>query len=302
MARLAGRRPNRIALTESVPLAAAAFVADELVRTWWSSEVQGRRMSALIGRVVAFAEASGCRTLDSFDGQLARAFVDAVDADGQMPSLELRHRRRCAIRLLFRAARARDLSDGDPTLDLVLPRRSPLHTRPLTDEEMVLCRASASWSLTATRRAAAMALAETTARTGEAGLIRASDLDLDASRVWLPGGGTTAPRWGEVSEWGAAQLRRRLDALGHADVPLLYRGNGTRDVGQVSSCIALTDVLRRAGLADEPDVRPASIVAWAGRRILEETGRIDEVARRLGMRSLDRTARFIDWSWSEVDT
>ena len=94
-------------------------------------------------------------------------------------------------------------------------------------------------------------------------------------------------------------MQRRAEALGDVDVPLLYRGNGDRDVGQVSSCIALTDVLRRAGLAEEPDVRPASIVAWAGRRILEETGRIDEVARRLGMRSLDRAARFIDWSWSE---
>jgi len=37
-------------------------------------------------------------------------------------------------------------------------------------------------------------------------------------------------------------------------------------------------VLTRAGLAGEPDVRPASVAAWAGRRILEETGRIDVVA------------------------
>ena len=46
-------------------------------------------------------------------------------------------------------------------------------------------------------------------------------------------------------------------------------------------------------------MRPASVAAWAGRRILAESGRIDEVARRLGMSSLDRTARFIAFDWQD---
>lgn len=37
---------------------------------------------------------------------------------------------------------------------------------------------------------------------------------------------------------------------------------------------------------------------WAGWKVFEEeTGSIEEVARRLGMRSLDRAARFIGLSW-----
>ena len=282
-------------------MAAAGAAATELVPGWWASEAQGHRMVVLIDRLVVFAEASGCPALHSFDRQAVESFVDALDAGGELPSLELRHRRRCAIRLLFRAARARGLWEGDPTLELVLPPRSPLRTRPLTGDEMALCRASAAWSLTATRRAAAVALAEATARSGEAALVIADDVDLALARVWLHGGRNTLPRWGLLSEWGALQLGRRLEALGSSDSPLLYRGTGDADTAQVSACIALTDVLRRAGLADEPDVRPASIVGWAGRQILDETGRIDEVARRLGMRSLDRTARFIDWTWTEVD-
>ena len=61
--------------------------------------------------------------------------------------------------------------------------------------------------------------------------------------------------------------------------------------------MAIADVLARAGLAAEPDVRPLSVVAWAGRQILDETGRIDDVARRLGMRSLDRAAQLIGFDW-----
>ena len=63
--------------------------------------------------------------------------------------------------------------------------------------------------------------------------------------------------------------------------------------------MAITETLERAGLAREPDVRPLSIVAWAGRRIFTETGRIDEVAKRTGVRSLDGAARLIGWEWMD---
>ncbi|MEQ8719327.1 MAG: hypothetical protein RIE08_17095 [Acidimicrobiales bacterium] len=67
---------------------------------------------------------------------------------------------------------------------------------------------------------------------------------------------------------------------------------------QAASCVAVADVFRRAGLASEPDVRPLSVVAWAGQQVMAETGRIEEVALRLGIRSLDRAARLIDWNWT----
>jgi integrase/recombinase XerC len=98
-------------------------------------------------------------------------------------------------------------------------------------------------------------------------------------------------------------LRRRLDELdGDHSTPVVYAGASGPRSGQVSACLAIDDVLRRAGLSAEPDVRPSSIAAWAGRRILAETDRIDVVARRLGMRSLDRTARFIAWDWNTEQT
>ncbi len=65
----------------------------------------------------------------------------------------------------------------------------------------------------------------------------------------------------------------------------------------MSGSLALLDVLVRAGLPEDPAIRPSSVAAWAGRKLLDETGRIDIVAERLGLRSLDRTADFIGWDW-----
>jgi len=57
--------------------------------------------------------------------------------------------------------------DGDPTIDLVLPPRSFLAVRPLTDDEIAVCRSFSLQTLTATRQPAAWALAAATARTSE---------------------------------------------------------------------------------------------------------------------------------------
>ena len=72
--------------------------------------------------------------------------------------------------------------------------------------------------------------------------------------------------------------------------------------GQVAAATVLQEVLVRAGLAQEPDVRASSVAAWAGRRVLEDTGRIDLAARALGVRSLDRAARILGWDWTEPES
>jgi integrase len=195
------------------------------------------------------------------------------------------------------------LVEGDPTLDLVLPPRSGLAARPLTDDEVALCRGHSLWSLAGARRSATWALAEATCRSAELARITVGDIDLDTGQVWISGGKLTLPRHGHVTQWGSVQLRRRLDELdGDLSSPVVYAGASGPRSGQVSACLAIDDVLRRAGLSTEPDVRPSSIAAWAGRRILTETNRIELVARRLGMRSLDRTARFIAWDWTAEAT
>lgn len=274
--------------------------ADALLARCWTSDNQSRRVSATIWRALRFAERGfGLTGPSDFDPGVARAFVNAPEPDGAAPSLATRHLRRSALRLMFRAARSSGLASGDPTLDLELPPRSPLPTRPLRTDEVVVCRAAAAWNLAETRHATAWALAEATARTVELAQATRSDLDLKQERVWIHGGRTTTPRWAPLTWWGLEQLDRQVQRSQTGDdLPLVYRGSGPPSTGQVSSSIAIADVLERAGLGHEPDVRPASVAAWAGRQVLAETGRIDVVARRLGMRSLDRAAKFIAWDWS----
>jgi hypothetical protein len=167
----------------------------------------------------------------------------------------------------------------------------------------MVCRSYAMHSLTATSRAAAWALAEATARTSEIPHIRISDLDIETGRVWLHGSSKAEARWGHPTKWGLNQLWRRVEELkrsGSKNSLLVYRGNGPEQSRQASSCIAVTETLTRAGFAVEPDVRPHSVVGWAGVKVFEEKGCIGQVANRLGMRSLDQAARFIGWQWPQM--
>jgi integrase/recombinase XerC len=268
--------------------------------TEWVSTAQAERVATILDGFTRFCERGhGVTDLAEVNPAIATAFIDAPAPGGAPPSGSLVHLRRSALRLLFRSARHLGQAVGDPTLDIRLPPRAQLGTRPLDDDEVSLCRATAAWSLNDRRRAAAWALGEATCRSVEVGQITRADVDLEGRRVWIHGGQTTSDRWGHLSDWGCAQLDRRLATIGQVpDQPVVYEGDDGPATGQISACIAVRDVLIRAGLGKEPGVRPASVAGWAGRQILRETGRIDEVARRLGMASLDRTARFIDWSWT----
>jgi integrase/recombinase XerC len=286
---------TRLGLAEAVE-AAAAWVSAS-----WAAEVEARRVVGVLQRFASFCDqAFGIVELAGVTPAVAAEFVTAPAPDGAAPSVSLRHLRRLSIRLLFRVARLGGHLLGDPTLDLRLPSRSSLSTRPLADEEVLVCRGAAQWSLEDTRRAAAWALAEATSRTAELPFVTVADVDLERSRVWIHGGRRVEPRWGYLDEWGVEHIGRRLAVVGEEPAaPIVYAGGDPAGAGQVAACAAIQEVLVRAGLGDEPDVRASSVAAWAGRRILAESGRIDAVARRLGLKSLDRAARIIAWEWLE---
>jgi len=237
-------------------------------------------------------------------------FVDARTIRGQSPELTTRHARRSALRMLFRTLRELGYEVGDPTLDLALPARTGTAARPLTDVEVTLCRASSRMGEAGGRslhRAVCWALGETTAVTSEISAIRVGDVDDPRAPRWvrLPGTRRHDPRLGELSEWGSMILARQLELLAqrrHSPAtPLVYRGQRApgEPAAQSAVCNALGGVLQLSGLAEEPDVRPASLRNWAGRRLYEAGMPIEQVARRMGARTLDAAATDIALTWRD---
>lgn len=265
----------------------------------WASEAQTQRILRLVERFERFClEGFGVPDLDAVTPAVAQAFVSAADSDGRVAGASLQRARRSAIRLLFRAGRRIGVAASDPTVDIDLPPLSSLRARPLTDDEVLECRSASVWSLASARRSLTWALAEATCRSGEVPNILVRDLDLDAGAVFIRGGGRCAPRTVQLTEWGRDVIADHLSDATSPDARLVYSGETARLGGLVSANSAICQVLQRAGLGAELDVRPSSVVAWAGSKVLERTGRIERVADALGLKSLDCAASFIGWDWS----
>ncbi len=129
------------------------------------------------------------------------------------------------------------------------------------------------------------------------------DVDIEAGRVFITGGAKTAPRWGELTEWGLVQVERRLAATKRegSDVAVVSSDVRNRATARASAYDAIRATLERAGLGREPDVRPNSLVAWRGASALASGASIDQIAQMLGIRSLDAAAAFIGWHWQGED-
>lgn len=265
------------------------------------------RMGETVHRFSARLQASGVNSFSAVTPEAARGFVTARTGDGRTPELATMHARRTALRTLYRTLRVLGRCTGDPTLDLALAPRGLLVARPLTDDEVTLCRASAQMTrgVFASARAVAWALGEASAVSSEITSIRLSDLDNpDApSLVALPGTRRHDPRTGTLTAWGARVLASRasgLSAAGAGGSALLAYGGAAPPGGakaQASICNALREVLGAAGLGAEADVRPSSLRHWAGRAAYDAGAPIDVVARMLGHRSLDATAEDIALTW-----
>jgi integrase len=284
------------------PISFVELVLGELACSGGLAEPSFARLAQLQRRFALFlARGTQLRAVAGVSPEHVKAFVEARGRNGALPSIATMHLRRSAIRLLFREARRMGLTEADPARDLLLPPRSSLRTRPLTGDEIALCRSSSMKTMAETRQPAAFALAEATARCAEIPGVRLKDLDLLRRRVWLEGTSATQARWGPLTPWGTDQLARRRERLLHDPMTSLVCGASRSPAGAAASAHrAISETFRRAGLASEPDLRPNSVAAWRGAKALAEGARIEEVALLLGIRSLDRAAAFIHCDWREA--
>jgi integrase/recombinase XerC len=303
------KRSDTIATADVAGRSAMAVgdLVDAVLQSW--TEVDARsdqtitRMGELAVRFSRRLRATGVETVADIDAAVCAGFIHAPTRTGDVPTVFTRHFRRTTLRAVFRSARELGIVSGDPTLDLKLPPKTNLAARPLTDDEIMLCRTT-SFSAHAAdlRRPAAWALAEATAATSEIPLIRRCDLHpagaVDA--VTLPGNRNTRPRTAELTDWGISIINRRLAEL-PADPHTLvaYTGSaGPRTVARhAAACQLIAGVLASTGLAAEPDIRPSSVRHWRARTELDAGARIEDVANLLGHRSLDQTAEATAHHW-----
>jgi integrase/recombinase XerC len=252
-------------------------------------------------KFVAFAAVKGYISAPSIDVAAVRAWLVARDGSGTLPSVATQRLRRTSVRKLFHHLRAIGAASQDPTVDIELPPRSPLDSRPLDDDEVDECRWASRSDFTSLRYPAVWALAEAGATMTELPRILVSDVDLEKGLVLLRGSPRTARRVVPLTDWGASQLERVVATAASAPgVPIVYGGEGA--IGRRST---LAGMLRRiytqAGLDRESDVTTESVRAWLGRTMREQGEPIEQVARRLGMRSVDRTFQLIGEDWQSPE-
>lgn len=305
-------QPAGVRPPAETPAAEWAGVHGQITGVWETSgdftEQTLQRCGETLGRFLRRQQALGVTDPAAFTAAHLQDFVLAHGTSGRPPEVATMHARRTTLRMAFRALRELGYDVSDPSLDLRLPPRSSTAARPLTDVEVALCRTSARLGeagAASLQRAVVWALGEATAVSSEISAIRVGDVDDPVAPRWvrLPGTRRHDPRLGELTDWGAAILTRQLQLLReHRAAPstlLTYKGAGVPgEAGaQAAVCNALGAVLKYAGLASEPDVRPASLRNWAGRRLFDAGLPIDQVARRLGCRSLDAAAEDIGHRW-----
>lgn len=283
--------------TEPTPREFSSTVVAELLAEGASDEATLALVCPVIERFGAFAQdALSITSVEALESSHVQAFMDALRMDGSQPEYGTRRVRRMALRMAFRTGRRLGLCRVDPTLDVELGPNASVSARRLSLAEVELCRVYAIPGPRDGRRSVAWALAEATARTGEMGLVRISDLDLVRGRVWLPGTPGADARWGYLTDWGLGQVLRRIRLDANPAASLIVWRRQPKN-SRAASSQAVKETLRAAGLV-APEIKPRSVTAWAGRRLFDDGAPLDVVARRLGMRSLDQTASFIGFEWN----
>lgn len=222
------------------------------------------------------------------------------------PSIATMHLRRAALRAMFASLRALLIRNDDPTLDLRLPPRVEDGTRPVTCDERDLLRlASVTRGWGESLKPTAVALTEGGAWPGENAAVRIADLlnrqSDDLLQVRIAGCGRRRDRHLTLTEWGSTVVRKRAHTLlqqgARSDARLTYGGERGPARAGSSVGMALRSVITRAGLGNETDLAPKSLVFRAAIDLWNpQRQNIAEVANLLGV-GLDRAAHTVSYQW-----
>ncbi|SHT89426.1 Site-specific recombinase XerD [Mycobacteroides abscessus subsp. abscessus] len=269
------------------------------------------KFTLLASRFERFAAAHGATTIDTIGNDLVLKFVTAPGRTrhGAVSgaAVATMHNRRSALRALFRTARLIGLIINDPTSGIALPNRTTSIRRPITNEEAALIRLMSQRDQP-TRHTATAALLLAGAHTSELGHITADDIKAGTWAIRAHGSAKHDSRDLQLDSWSrqavamrAAHLTASLTSPNSKPPVLCTGADGTDAHKQARVCVTVREILTRAGLSDDPSIRPSSLTAYAARRNFDNTGRIEDAARVIGSRSLDSTAALIGYQWVDTD-
>lgn len=259
-----------------------------------------------------YAAASGVAGPGRATARLCERFIAAPVRGGCLPTGSTGGVRLAALRDAFEGLVEAGLAAGNPIRGLRVDREPPVVLAcPLTPGEARRLLSAGRLFTTDTLRPACAALALAGATHVEVARAVVADVDPAAGCVCL-GRGTGAERTIFLDAVAAAALtarvgsqrrdwRRRKQAWVPQSVPLaMYRPVSAYRAGSVAPTVSmnLSRAMMRAGIT-RGGVRPRSCREYAANVVYARTGRVEDVARELGMSSLDAAYRLLDWGWQQ---
>jgi len=283
----------------------------------WSADVNSgdlseqtfHRYRGLVEQYVNFTHTQGFTTLDSalelFEQWLCAAGRDRSGRLGT-PAIAIRHLRSCAVRALYATAKTFGATSMMPRYEGRDGSDVRRQGRALNECEVDRCR-SVAFSYLETRLASAVALALCGAGTADIGNVKLEHIDLSDGSILLPGSRHIQRRRVAIAgDWEYEVIAHRYAAIssmrGSTDAGFIVDRKGSDASRQSGAAMALAQILKVAGYAKDPGLKPASFQRWAGVAVFDQSSSIINVAKLLGSASLDAAAQAIDLDWREEIT
>lgn len=302
------------------------FAVDEVKADWQrqarlglvaaSTVTTHLKVLATLGK---FMTAQKVAQVCDMDADTLDAWMNALDVrTGEAPTANMVKQRRAVARTFFKTLAVLGITNHDITVAVRSMTYVERVVAPLSVSDVETLKSLADTSrriadepVGALKAPAAIALALLGAQTPEIPVIRVRDVRLLDQAVWVHGcSDRYRERWVPIDDaWAFKALMDRVAYLegryGKATAmnmavaysPGTKRGGAGEENAAAATCNTIDRIMKRAGLKKRKRVRVASITEYVAVRVWAETGRVEAVAERLGMSSLDRAAHLVGYDW-----
>lgn len=269
------------------------------------------RYDRVFSSFVRFSRASGAHALEDLDTRLVCRFVRAPLPGRVHPSRSTSRFRLTVIRDAFDGFVDSGLAGENPAAGLRVDRAvSLVAPQPLIPDEVRRLRTVARLRPADTLRPATVELALLGLTHAEISKAVVSDLDLSSLGLMVGNGALRRLNALPINSGRVLSssvdtrrraARRQRRAWNPDQEPLaLTRPLSTYPLESIAPTVStnLTRALTAAGIS-RPGVRPRSLREYAANAAYARSGRIEDVATLLGIRSLDSARRLIDFEWQQ---